>query len=141
MAASLAARSVGSSAPSVSRCATPSSVWKKYLAIPLQRYAVPRVSVGIKWHDREGAASSLDALVVSRRKASSAQSGGVVEDGTMIDERGVDDWIRNIRRRDSTLLEQEETALRSVLTPWKERLPEGAVKRAVESALNPHGGA
>lgn len=30
--------------------------------------------------------------------------------------------------------------IRSVLTTWKERLPEGAVKRAVESALNPQGG-
>lgn len=31
--------------------------------------------------------------------------------------------------------------IRSVLTTWKERLPDGAVKRAVESALNPQGGA
>lgn len=34
----------------------------------------------------------------------------------MIAERGVDDWIRNIRRRDSTLTDEEETALRGALT-------------------------
>lgn len=34
----------------------------------------------------------------------------------MIVERGVDDWIRNIRRRDSTLSHEEEDALRGVLS-------------------------
>lgn len=34
----------------------------------------------------------------------------------MVDERGVDDWLRNIRRRDSTLSNEEETALRGVLS-------------------------
>jgi hypothetical protein len=31
--------------------------------------------------------------------------------------------------------------IRGVLTTWKERVPDGPVKRAVESALNPQGGA
>lgn len=34
----------------------------------------------------------------------------------MIVERGVDDWIRSLRRRDSTLSVEEEAALRSALT-------------------------
>ena len=34
----------------------------------------------------------------------------------MIHERGVDDWIRNIRRRDGTLSAEEELALRGVLS-------------------------
>jgi CRP-like cAMP-binding protein len=34
----------------------------------------------------------------------------------MIEERGVDDWIRNFRRRDSTLTEEEESALREALS-------------------------
>lgn len=35
---------------------------------------------------------------------------------------------------------EDPAEIRSVLATWKERLPEGAVKRAVESALNPQGG-
>jgi CRP-like cAMP-binding protein len=34
----------------------------------------------------------------------------------MVDERGVDDWIRTIRRRDSTLTAEEETALRGAFS-------------------------
>jgi CRP-like cAMP-binding protein len=34
----------------------------------------------------------------------------------MVVERGVDDWIRNIRRRDSTLTPEEEAAVRGVLS-------------------------
>src|SRR6187549_3747015 len=34
----------------------------------------------------------------------------------MVVERGVDDWIRNIRRRDSTLTVEEEAAVRGVLS-------------------------
>lgn len=56
----------------------------------------------------------------------------------MVDERGVDDWIGNIRRRDSTLTSEEETALRGIFSEVVDRPADHDVVREQEWQTRSH---
>lgn len=56
----------------------------------------------------------------------------------MVNERGVDDWIRNFRRRDSTLTGEEEAALRGALTEIVERPADCDVVREHDRQTTSH---
>lgn len=56
----------------------------------------------------------------------------------MILERGVDDWIRNIRRRDSTLMPEEEAAVRGVFSEVVETAADVDVVREHDRQTRSH---
>jgi CRP-like cAMP-binding protein len=56
----------------------------------------------------------------------------------MIDERGVDDWVHNIRRRDSTLTHEEEISLRGALSEVVEEPADRDVVREHDRQTRSH---